>query len=377
MSSLVNFLLLVLTTALCAPACSNGHVIARRSSSAASPFVISSPAFETILGTNPKLSVVFNVTLPLFHEAGIYHAPTDSMFIVSDTFSDPSITNGEMIQVLVHVTNLSTDNPQYTILNETSLANPVSGARYLHNGADLIALVCIGSMNDATPAGLFFLNPYPPFNVTPLTTSYGNYPYNSPDDATVFPDGSIYFTDPVYGFTNGLRPPPYLPNQVYRYDPATNTTRAIVDAFGRPNGVTHSPDGTILYVGDTGANIGNGTIDTQGQRSTYAFSVRMLPSGVDGSMAGPFVTDRRVFAMPDVGANDGLKTDLNGNVWGQSTDGLHVWTPSGEQLGKVLYGDGDGGNLGFAEPGEVYLMAEQVLYKLEISNTVVGTGVFT
>ncbi|KAK4939459.1 hypothetical protein LTR10_020265 [Elasticomyces elasticus] len=375
MFDLVRVLPLILATVICAQARPNSHANSRRSSSAVSPFVISSPAFETILGSNPTLSVVFNRTLPLFHEAGIYHPPTDSMFVVSDTFSDPTITNGQEVQVLVHVTNLSTDKPQYTILNVTSLPNPTSGARYLHNGADLIAMVCIGS--SATSGGLFFLNPYPPFNVTPLTTSYGPYPYNSPDDATVMPDGSIYFTDPVYGFTNGLRPPPYLPNQVYRYDPATNTTRAIVDGFGRPNGVTHSPDGTILYIGDTGADVGNGTIDTQGQRSTYAFSVRNLPSGVDGSTVGPFVTDRRVFAMPDVGANDGLKTDLHGNVWGQSTDGLHVWTPNGELLGKVLYADGDGGNLGFAEPGEVYLMAETVLYKLDISNTVVGTGVFT
>ena len=356
-----------------APLCSSAHAIAARSSSS-SPFVVASQSFTNILGANPKLTLIFNVSQPLFHEGGIYHPPTDSLFAVSDAINDPSIENNQTTQVLVHIANISSD-PKYTLLTNISISRPTSGARYLHGGVDLIALLGAGNEADNPPAGLYFLNPYPPFNVTPLTTSYGSYPYNSPDDATVFPDGSIYFTDPVYGSVEGLRGPPSLPNQVYRYDPAKNTTRVVADGFGRPNGITHSPDGSVLYVGDTGASIGNGTIDTQGQRSTYAFSVRMLPSGTSG-MAGPFVTDKRVFAMPDVGANDGLKTDTAGNVYGQSQDGLHVWNPSGELLGKVLYVDGDGGNFGFARPGVLYVMGGTVLYKLEVVKTVVGTGVY-
>ena len=356
-----------------APFCSVVHAVAERRSSESS-FVVASPSFTMILGAKPKITVIFNESLPWFHEAGIYHPPTDSLFAVSDTINDPSIDNNQTTQVLVHVANIST-KPQYTVLTNISLSHPTSGARYLHGGVDHIAILAAGNEQDNPPAGLYFLNPYPPFNVTPLTTSYGDYPFNSPNDVTVFPDGSIYFTDPVYGFENGLRSSPSLPNQIYRYDPAKNTTRVIADGFGRPNGVAHSPDGEVLYVSDTGASIGNGTIDSQGQRSTYAYSIRKLPSGA-GGMAGPFATDRRVFAMPDVGANDGLKTDTQGNVYGQTTDGLHVWNPSGELLGKVLYANDNGGNFGFAQPGIMYLMGATVLYKLEVAKAVVGTGVF-
>ncbi len=128
--------------------------------------------------------------------------------------------------------------------------------------------------------------------MTPLTTSYGEYPYDGPDDATVLPDGSIYFTDLIYGYLHGRRSNPYLPNQVYRFDPSTNTTRAMADQFSRPNGITRSPDGQVIYVGDTGANVGDGTVDLTAQRSIYALTAKNTVSGAGGN-AGPFLTDRR------------------------------------------------------------------------------------
>lgn len=227
------------------------------------------------------------------------------------------------------------------------------------------------------PGGVYSLNPYPPFNVTPLTTSYGDYPYNGPDDATIFPDGSIYFTDLNYAWIHELRPEPLLPNQVYRYDPSSNTTRAMADQFTRPNGITRSPNGQVIYVGDTGISYGDGSLNYTAQRSIYALTARNTPSGVNGT-AGPFLTDRRVFALPLVGAVDGIKTDTKGNVWGLSTDGLHVWDPSGNFLGKILLEDlGEGGSVGFGKPGEIYISGGTNLIKLNVATSVVGTGVYT
>lgn len=34
-------------------------------------------------------------------------------------------------------------------------------------------------------------------------------------DIALHSDGSIWFSDPIYGFDQGIRPPPELPNQVY------------------------------------------------------------------------------------------------------------------------------------------------------------------
>lgn len=354
------------------------------SKKAAAPQVANaSPAFNEILGSNPTVSVVFNTSQQLFHEGGIYHPPTDSLFVISEQIKDPAINNNRPSTVVVHVTNVSSSAPQHTLLNIPNLPNPGSGARYLYNNADLIALVAIGNKKGSPPGGVFLFNPYPPFNVTPLTTRFGSgYEYNSPDDATVFPDGSIYFTDPGYGFGNGIRPPAKMPNQVYQWSPSgagTMRTRAVADQFGRPNGITRSPDGQTLYVCDTGASIGNGTIDNEGQRSIYAFSVKNYTGTAGGSSGGgTFITERRVFAMPDVGAVDGLKTDTQGNVWGFSTDGIHVWNDGGEFLGKILLDFGlAGGNFGFGKPGVMFLMGGNVLYKVTLSESVMGTGVYS
>jgi gluconolactonase len=339
-----------------------------------SPFVIASPAFRSMLGAHPKLTAVVNQSLPLFHEGCIYHPPTDSLFVVSDYFNDPSVNNNQSGQYIVHVTNLSSSSPQYTILDHLPLANPISGTRYIHGGADKIVLAVTGN-KQADSGGLFFLNPYPPFAVTPATTKYGDYPFDGPDDAVAMPDGSVYFTDVVYGYLHGRRSRPLLPNMVYRYDPRSNTTRAMVDLISRPNGITRSPDGSVVFVGDTGVNVGDGTIDYTAQRAIYAHTAKSTPSGT-GGRAGPFLTDRRIFALPYVGVADGLKTDTHGNVWGLSTDGLHVWDPSGTFLGKVLLDDGQqGGNFGFGKAGEVYIAGGNVLFKLEVASTVIGTGV--
>lgn len=332
-----------------------------------SPFVALSPEFNNIVGSSPQVQVVFNTTEKLFHEGATYHPPTKSMFLVTDALNLPDLNNNQTTAVLVHVTGL--DNiatAEYELQNNSALVNPGGAARYLYQGADLILFATIGNMNIS--GGIFSIDPNNISDVRPFVTSYGTYRYNSPDDLTVLPDGSIYFTDPAYGYYNGFTPEPTLPNQIYRYDPTTNTTRVMADGFGRPNGITHSPDGSVIYIGDTGASVGNGTIDYEGPRSVYAYSM----VNVTGQ---PFLTNRRVFAMPYVSAYDGLKTDTMGNVWGFAEGGLSVWNSGGTLLGEIEL-DGDPGDFGFGEAGEIYVMAGNFLYKILVDASVVGTGVF-
>jgi gluconolactonase len=84
-----------------------------------------------------------------------------------------------------------------------------------------------------------------------LITDFHGRPFNSPNDVVVHSDGSIWFTDPMYGWEQGIRPKPRLPNQIYRYDTVTGGIRAIADGFGKPNGICFSPNETIVYVTDT------------------------------------------------------------------------------------------------------------------------------
>jgi gluconolactonase len=91
----------------------------------------------------------------------------------------------------------------------------------------------------------------PPYATEPVLTSFLGKPFNSVNDVVVHNDGSIWFTDPSYGHDQGYRPRPSLPNFVYRYDPATKSTRAMADGFGRPNGICFSPDQKTVYITDT------------------------------------------------------------------------------------------------------------------------------
>lgn len=94
-----------------------------------------------------------------------------------------------------------------------------------------------------------------------LVSSFHGRPFNSPNDVVVHSDGSIWFTDPIYGWEQKIRPKPRLPNQVYRFDPATGGIRAIADGFGRPNGICFSPDEKTVYITDTEWIHGDGGTD--------------------------------------------------------------------------------------------------------------------
>jgi gluconolactonase len=106
------------------------------------------------------------------------------------------------------------------------------------------------------------------------------------------------------GFLAGNRPTPLLPNQVYSYNPLTKDLRVVADGFGRPNGLAASADQRTIYIGDTGAMIGNGTEDYQGPRTIYSYD-----------RDGHFLSNRRVFAIPSAlrSGADGIKTDRQGN----------------------------------------------------------------
>ena len=75
--------------------------------------------------------------------------------------------------------------------------------------------------------------------------------FNSPNDVAVRHDGTLWFTDPPWG----LRGPHEIPGHwVYKLDPATGKVEVLIKDLAMPNGIVFSPDGSRLYVADTGGN---------------------------------------------------------------------------------------------------------------------------
>jgi gluconolactonase len=182
---------------------------------------------------------------------------------------------------------------------------------------------------------------------------------NSPNDLVFRSDGRLYFTDPPYGLT-----PPYgfegqqaeLDfNGVYRLDPDGGLTLLCRD-FDRPNGLAFSPDETILYVADTP------------RQHVRAF--RVAP---DGSLSGGevFVELRGEGG----GRPDGMKVDVQGNLWCTGPGGVWVFSPDGEHLGTIRVPERQTANVAWGQSGQdpkepwhwLYMTSHVSVYRLRVA----------
>ena len=206
--------------------------------------------FKSILGESPTKSLLLHMEdYPFAHEAGIYIADRDELFITSNQFSDPK--TGEK-KVQISKISLGKDRSAGIKLEVINCDEPIlmanGGVNYEN---DEFMLIC-SQGGIIKPSGLYKLGTTPPYTAELLIADFQGRPFNAVNDVVVHPeDKTIWFTDPSYGFYQGYRPRPKLPNQVYRYNPETKAIRAMADGMGMPNGLCFSPDLKTLYVTDT------------------------------------------------------------------------------------------------------------------------------
>lgn len=329
-----------------------------RASLYAMGFQVFNKAAENIFGESPKLDVILeNKDYPFAHEAGVFIPEQNSLFVTSNQFKDPD-TGKKKIQI--SKVNLS---PNGTVLDSEEIDAPgVPMANGGVNYKDGILFCSQGTMNES--GGIVYMQSTAPYKSVKLVSSYRGRDFNSVNDVVVHSDGSIWFTDPIYGSEQGIRPKPRLPNQVYRYDPSDESIRVVADGFGRPNGISFSPDEKTVYITDTDWVHGDGTTDDTRPSTIYAFDVATY-SGQ------PFLINRRVFAMADTGIPDGIKCDTNGNVYSGCGDGVNVWSPGGVLLGKILI-EGGVANFCFGRDGEVFMLNENKLWRTQLGDGVKG-----
>jgi gluconolactonase len=169
-------------------------------------------------------------------------------------------------------------------------------------------------------------------SITVIADKYNNKKLNSPNDAVVASDGSIWFTDPVYGiggYYEGVKADPEQEkHNVYRVDPKSGDVRVVADDFVEPNGIALSPDEKKLYVIDTGFTDG----------PDNPSHIRVFDLNVEAGKLG----NNKVFAdMPKPSITDGLRCDTEGRVWcsvgwgDTNEDGVRCYTKDGELLGKI------------------------------------------
>jgi len=321
-------------------------------------FRVHDETFHALLGSSPSLKLLLEKDFPFAHEAGVYIPEKNELFITSSPLPRPD--GGLRIKI----SKISLDDSNDVQCEELSCPDIVMANGGVNFSTDKVLFCAQGS--GSAPSGLFSVTIAPPYETELVVSGFYGRPFNSVNDVVVNNDGSIWFTDPCYGFSQGFKTKPRLPNQVYRYVPSTRSIRAMADGFGRPNGICFSPDEKVVYITDTDWIRNSSDIDDSRASTIYAFDVRYY-SGE------PFLANRRLFAFTDNGIPDGIKCDMEGNVYSGcgGGDGVHVWSPGGVLLGKILV-PGGVANFCFGRRGEIFLLNETRLWKATLANTVRG-----
>lgn len=237
-------------------------------------------------------------------------------------------------------------------------------------------------------------------SATVIAERYDGKRLNSPNDIACHPDGSYWFTDPPYGgqlfegqpdaaggpsnqrgrLNPRLGLPPgagqfkrELPTGIYRADPSGRVDLvASEELCPDPNGIAFSPDHKKLYV----VSFAKGPGDTiaGGNRSIYAFDV--TPGNTLGKPT--LFSDCMIDGVKC--APDGLRVDVEGNVWSASNagravgyNGVNCWNPQGKLIGRIRLPEVCS-NITFGGPkrNRLFMTASQSLYAVYVQTQGAG-----
>ena len=166
-------------------------------------------------------------------------------------------------------------------------------------------------------------------STTVVANSFQGRRLNRPNDVVVKSDGCIYFTDP---WTS-----PAAPEQwdltfagVYRVTPDLGTLSLLIDDFVLPNGLAFSPDESVLYINDT--------------RRGHIRAFDLLPNGMLAKHTARVFADLR---GSEPGVPDGMKVDVEGNVYCGGAGGMWIMDKAGKKLGRIVHGAPATTNLAF------------------------------
>jgi gluconolactonase len=206
-----------------------------------------------VLGSKPQLKLILQKDWPFAHEAPSYVPSQDAVYFTSS----PPLTNkglGPDENITIGKASRKSDGtwtcedvPTDVVMGNGSI-NYQGGVLFCAQG------------NKNVPGGIVLMSTEPPYKTQTLVDGYHGRLFNSVNDVVTHTDGSIWFTDPIYGFEQGFRNEPQLPCQVYRFEPETGDIRVVADQFGRPNGLCFSPDEKTMYITDTDWIHGDGNV---------------------------------------------------------------------------------------------------------------------
>ncbi|MDA0661599.1 MAG: SMP-30/gluconolactonase/LRE family protein [Proteobacteria bacterium] len=203
--------------------------------------------------------------------------------------------------------------------------------------------------------------------ITVLMDSWQGRPLNSPNDVVVKSDGSVWFTDPVFGILGnyeGHKAESENKQAVYRLDSETGQALVVTDDVLGPNGLCFSPDESILYI-----------VESRGEpiRKILAYDV-----GPDGRT----LSNKRVHIDAGPGGTpDGMRCDIDGNLWcgwgmgSAALDGVQIYAPDGAKIGRIALPERCANVcFGGRDRNRLFMAASQSLYAVYVNTQGVAGG---
>lgn len=195
-------------------------------------------------------------------------------------------------------------------------------------------------------------------SITVLADRFEGKRFNSPNDLVYKSDGALYVTDPPFGLPkfdkDSRKELPY--SGIFRVK--DGKVDLLANELTGPNGIAFSPDEKYLYIGNW---------------DDHKKVVLRYPVKTDGLVEkGEVFFDMTSAKGED--ALDGIKVDVQGNLYVSGPGGLWILSPQGKHLGTIVapkhphnmaWGDDDGKTL--------YLAAQSAIYKIRLN--IRGAGV--
>src|SRR6266851_1864370 len=317
------------------------------------------PAMDEVVGPNPK---VFKLAEGFKFTEGPIWVNKDGGYLL---FSDPNANT------IYKYTPNGSEESNLEVFRTPSGYSGADIAEYGQPGSNGLTL---------DPAGRLTINQHGNHRVvrdekdgtqTVLADSYQGKRLNSPNDLVYRSDGTLFFTDPPFGFPKAFEDArKELPFSgvfsIYK-----GKLQLVSKDFTGPNGIALSPDEKYLYVGNwpraiTGQHprAGDDPVSEIGEKHKAIMRYEVQADGTlsNGKLFFDFTS------APGEDGLDGLKVDQKGNLYVSAPGGLWVISPEGKHLGTIItprhahnfnWGDADGKTL--------YLCARSGLYRMPLN----------
>ena len=317
------------------------------------------PAMDNVVGPNPK---VFKLAEGFKFTEGPIWVNKDSGYLL---FSDPNANT------IYKYTPNGNEEGRLDVFRTPSGYSGADIAEYGQPGSNGLTL---------DPQGRLTINQHGNHRVvrdekdrtqTILADSYESKRLNSPNDLVYRSDGTLFFTDPPFGFPKAFEDArKQLPFSgvfsIYK-----GKLQLVSKDFTGPNGIAFSPDEKYLYVGNwpralTGQHPrpGDDPVNEIGEKQKAIMRYEVQADGTlkNGKLFFDFTS------APGEDGLDGIKVDQKGNLYVSAPGGLWVISPEGKHLGTIItprhphnmaWGDADGKTL--------YLCARSGLYRIRLN----------